>query len=90
MLRIKSVWTQGLNPAEKKEMEELVRSSTNLLDRLDKILYNMQESKETTVLADYDSPSWSHKQAHQNGQLDIIRQLRSLLKISERDDHPTI
>lgn len=90
MLRINSAWTQGLPPAEKKEVEELVRGSTILLDRLRKILYNMQESKESTVLVDYDSPSWSHKQAHLNGQLDMLRQLQKILTVQERDDHPNI
>lgn len=90
MQRISSAWTQGLKDQEKRDVEEIVKTSTILLDRLDKILYNMQESKETSVLPDYDSPSWSHKQAHLNGQLDMIRQLRNILTVRERDDHPTI
>lgn len=90
MQKLNSAWTHGLSGPEKQQIEETVKGSTILLDRLTKILYNMQESKAATVLADYDSPSWSHKQAHLNGQLDIIRKLADILTIRERDDHPTI
>lgn len=90
MQRISSAWTSGLKGRDKQEMEELVKTSTILLDRLSKILYNMQESKRKTVLADYDTPSWSHKQAHLNGELEVLRELQEILTIRERDDHPNI
>jgi hypothetical protein len=88
--RVNTAWTQGLSPDEKLKVEGAVLTDTILLDRLSKILYNMQEKRETTVLGDYDSPSWSHKQAHINGQLDVIKQLQEILSIQERADQPTL
>lgn len=90
MQKINEQWFAGLKGEERDKMKELVLSNTILLDKLREMLYNIQVSKESTVLADYDTPSWSHKQAHRNGQLDIIRQFDKLLTISERDDQPQI
>lgn len=89
MQKISTVWTQGLKATDKENMEVLVKQNTILLDRLTEILYNMREDKRTTVLGDYDSPSWSHKQAHLNGQLDMIAKILDIIQVRERDDHPT-
>jgi len=67
-------------------MEQQVKDAKIVLDRLVQMLYNMQEKRETTVLEDYDTPSWSHKQAHLNGQAAMLRQLMDMLVVRERDD----
>lgn len=90
MLKINQAWTQGLNAAEASAMKEMVLSNKNLLDRLVKILYNMQEKRETSVLADYDTPSWSHKQAHLNGENAAIRKLVEIVEVKDREDPPSI
>lgn len=89
MYKINQAWTHGLKGEEAKKMQELVVSNKFLLDRLVEILYNMQEKRESSVLADYDTPSWSHKQAHLNGEAAMIRKLADLIEVKERDDHPT-
>ncbi len=83
-------WTQGLQGQEKADVEALVKSNTILLDRLTKILYNMQVSREQSVLGDYDTPSWSHKQAHLNGESAVIKKLLDILEVRERDDSPKV
>lgn len=88
--KVSEMWFIGVPPAEREAIKNLVLSSPILLDKLQKILYNIQESKEATVLGDYDSPSWSHKQAHLNGQNDMIRKMLKLVTITEREDQPTI
>ena len=90
MLKINQAWTQGLNASEAQQMKELVSSNKFLLDRLVQMLYNMQEKKEASVLADYDTPSWSHKQAHLNGEAAMLRKLVEIVEVKERDDRPTI
>ncbi len=90
MQRINSAWTQGLQGPEKASIEALVKENTILLDRLSKILYNMQVRREQSVLGDYDTPSWSHKQAHLNGEAAVIKKLLDILEVSERDDHPKV
>lgn len=88
MKRVSSAWLEGLKGDEKEQMREYVLGSEKLLDKLTEILYNMQERSETTVLDDYDSPSWSHRQAHLNGQGDVIRKLLEIVTLKEREDYP--
>lgn len=88
MKKINTIWTQGLKGDEKSSMEANVIQSEKVLDKLVEILYNMREDKRATVLADYDTPSWSHKQAHLNGQLDMIAKVLDIILVKERDDHP--
>ena len=37
-----------------------------------------------TSAADYDTPSWSHKQAHLNGKLDSLKHVTSMLKQKDK------
>ncbi len=89
MKKINEAWLQGLKGAEREQMKELVLSNEILLDKLAKMLYNMQERKRISVLGDYDTPSWSHKQAHLNGEADVLRKVLEIITINERDDNPT-
>ena len=88
--KISEQWFIGSSKDEREQIKDLVLSSPILLDKLQKILYNMQESKDKSVVHDYDTPSWSHKQAHLNGEKDAIRKMLQLVTITERDDQPTI
>lgn len=90
MLKISEQWLAGLEPDKRSEIKSIVLGSTILLDRLNKILYNIKKEKSEVRLLDYDSPSWSHKQAHLNGQIDMIDQIVKLVTITERADQPTI
>ena len=88
MKTVNQAWLTGLNGTEKDKMRQEVLNSQNLLDKLVEILYNMQEKKMDTVLGDYDTPSWSHKQAHINGQNAALRKVIEIITIRERDDNP--
>lgn len=88
MKTVNQAWLTGLSGEEKEKMRQEVLTSQNLLDKLVEILYNIQEKKETTVLADYDTPSWSHKQAHINGECAALRKVIEIITIRERDDNP--
>lgn len=79
----------GLRGEDRDKMKELILSNTILLDKLTQIVYNMQEGKRSTVLVDYDTPSWSHKQAHLNGEIAAFQKVIELLTVTDRDDHPT-
>lgn len=89
MLKVNQAWIQGLNASESTQMKELVAGNKILLDRLVEILYNMQDKREQSVLGDYDTPSWSHKQAHLNGEAAMVRKMIELVSVNERDDRPT-
>lgn len=86
---INELWLTGLKDQDRDEMKKLVINNTILLDKLKEMLYNMQEGKRGTVVLDYDTPSWSHKQAHLNGELAALKKVQELLTVVEREDHPT-
>ncbi len=79
----------GLRDEEREKMKKMILECTILLDRLKKILYNMEEGKNRSVVGDYDTPSWSHKQAHLNGESAALRKVIDLITVTERDDPPT-
>jgi hypothetical protein len=89
MKKINEAWLKGLKGPEREKMKEEVLSSENFLDIAREMLYNMQERKrEGAVLGDYDTPSWSHKQAHLNGELAMLAKLIEIFTVNERDDNP--
>lgn len=90
-LKVNTAWTKQTKTAqEKKEIEQLVLNSEKVLDKLKEILYNIQVRKSDTVLTDYDTPSWSHKQAHLNGEQAMLQKILEIVTITEREDQPTI
>lgn len=86
MLKISEAWLRGLQDENRESFKKEVISSKKVLDKLVEILYNMEEGKREVSLPDYDNPSWSHKQAHLNGELAAIRKVIELITIKERAD----
>ena len=78
----KEIWFRGLSPEEKEQLKRGLDSSL-LSDRLREILKEWRRELPVTK-TDYDSPSWSHKQAHKNGQEDILTRLENLLTIPDQ------
>ena len=70
-------WTKNLKGDDKKQRIEEVKSFKNAFEALTEIL----EEEESTP--DYDCPSWSHKQADQNGYNRAIRKVKNLITIKE-------
>lgn len=87
--KIKDIWLKGAKtPQEREEIRNLLLGEQKVLDKLREILYNMQVSKDGSVLHDYDTPSWSHKQAHLNGENAMLKKIIDIVTITERDDPP--
>jgi len=76
---MKKSWTSGLEPDQKKLMEDYFKGSPLLRERLVKLVQNKIRVREADVvsIASYESPSWSHVQADNNGYK------RALLEIIE-------
>jgi hypothetical protein len=74
------------NSPERAEFEILVRNSTQVLGRLREILLKELDSIESweTNPNLYDNPSWSHKQAHLNGQRAVYLQTLKLLSFMDK------
>lgn len=78
---MKTLWTQG----EKENFEKLVKGSSQVLDKLKEICYNKRDELNRTRLKDYDSPNWSLKRAHQDGFVEGLEYLISLLTLDQRE-----
>lgn len=76
-------WTQGVSPDRKDNLEKLIRNSVIVLSQLKQIVETDLNEMEKVPISDYDHPSWSHKQAHENGKREYARQLLSLLSFLE-------
>ena len=82
--RLKLEWLKDLKTdKEREEFKQYVLSSQKVLDKLREIVYNMSINEEKVKTIDYDSPSWSHKQAHLNGKQEVYRTLLDLLTFKE-------
>lgn len=80
--RLKTVWFSDLPKGEQEQFKQIVVGSGKVLDKLSKIVYNMGISGEKVIEDHYDSPSWSHKQAHRNGYNEALRDILDILKIN--------
>lgn len=81
-------WTRHISdPKEKEEFENTVRNSNQVLDRLNQIL----DEKEATITRSeitsdsYKDSSWAYKQAHLNGNHEMIHWLRKILTLDNRN-----
>jgi hypothetical protein len=72
------VWAAHLSDKkEKEEFESYVRNSRGVFDRAISIMETYMETPDTTP-EDYDCPSWSHKQADQNGHNRALKKVKGL------------
>lgn len=66
--------------------QDAVRAAKHVLDTAIRIL----EKDRTALLRpkpeDYDCPSWSHKQAHVNGELAMLNKVIDLLTIKDKSN----
>lgn len=80
--RFNSKWTKHIqNEQEREQFQKTVLASRTSLDRLKELIkdeLNALENQEDN-LTDYDSPAWSHKQAHRNGERGFAKKVLELL-----------
>lgn len=77
---MKTILFNGLTEEEKKALLGQVKSSI-LRDQILKFID--QELSVAIAKADYDNPSWSHKQAHINGQREAYNKIKKLFDHKE-------
>lgn len=76
-----SKWLGNLKGEERENFKLSVLRSKIVLDKLHEICYNMYRDREKVEFFDYESPSWSHRQAHRNGYLEALRDVLNLTDI---------
>lgn len=80
---IQTKWLEGLkDPSEREQFKQTVIGSKKVLDKAREIVYNSIKEAEKVRISDYDSPSWSHKQADQNGYVRALREVMLLLEVN--------
>lgn len=72
---------------QKKDLEDYITRNSRLLDRLREICEDKERQVNQTqfTLSSYKTPSWSHQQAHINGYLAALREIKRLT--ITQDDH---
>ena len=71
-----SSWTKGLKDKDKQQFISEVLASQSFIGRfLDRLEKDLEASKKSQVVRDYDTPSWALKQA------DFIGEQRAYIKI---------
>lgn len=79
---MQTIWLTG----EKESFEKSIRGSQEVLDKLKKICYNKREELNRTRPKDYDCPNWSLKRAHNDGFVEGLEYLISLLTLDQREE----
>jgi hypothetical protein len=80
--KLKTLWFQDLPSSQQDQFKQSVLGSKIVLDKLGKIVYNMCISGEKVSIDQYDTASWSHRQAHQNGRNEALREILELITIN--------
>jgi len=62
-----------------KLFDEQWRESKYVRGLLEKVFKDKLETTTSVTKSDYDTPSWSHKQAHFNGKAEAYREILKLL-----------
>lgn len=78
---MKNVWFKDCKNAQDKEKrkKELL-SYRNAFESLSEVLTTLEE---TTSSVDYECPSWSHKQADQNGANRMLQKIKDLINLKD-------
>jgi hypothetical protein len=85
-MAIQVEWFDGLSKdVDKENFEKSLLSSKIILDRLKEICYNRQDKLNRARLKDYDSPNWCMKRAHQDGKVDALDDIISLITLDPRE-----
>jgi hypothetical protein len=84
-----SRWFQGVAAEDVENLKSQLISDKKTLDNLKKIVYNMIRKLEDVRTDDYESPSWSHKQAHRNGLLEAYGSICRLISLDKGETSVT-
>jgi hypothetical protein len=73
-------WFHGLTgEAEKEELRSYLSACTRVFTLIKDILQRKYDHTSSSKETDYDSASWSYKQAHRNGYLQALEDINKLM-----------
>lgn len=64
---------------EKEELKQYILNSQRLWELLKGMIQKRYDTAMSAKVTDYDSASWSHKQAHRNGKAEAFEEIFKLL-----------
>jgi len=73
-------WTSGLEGDEKIDIENRVKRSRMILERLEHIVDKWITDEEQSSKTDYESPSWAYRAADKEGFKRALRKIKLLTK----------
>jgi hypothetical protein len=77
---IPAEWLAGCkSDEEREELGQYLLNSSRLFTLLKGMLQRRYDQEGGAKVIDYDSPSWSHKQAHKNGRANAYEEIYKLL-----------
>lgn len=76
-MKFKEIWFRGLNPEDKKRLEQTLSNSL-IMEKLREIILSFERELPVSK-KDYDNPSWPYYQAHLNGMTEYHTRIKSLL-----------
>lgn len=82
--KLSNLWVKHLkDPEEIERLNKAILGSTTMRNRLVDILKEKLQALDTQEcsVSDYDNPSWSHKQAHRNGQKASLVEVLKLIDL---------
>ena len=82
-----SAWTKHLDkdPQAKERFEQLVKGSKELLNRLEDIIKELENSLDRSEInvESFDNPNWHFLQAYKNGYRGALSKLKTLITVKE-------
>lgn len=72
------------NEEAKEKVHSSLMSAKHILDAAISIIEEQKAAVERPSKEDYDCPSWSHRQAHSNGEVAALNKVISLLTIKDK------
>lgn len=85
---MKSKWIQHLkDPKDQEDFKDRIYRAQHVLDRLDTILSELEQGilRSERSPKVYDCANWTHLQAHYNGSMMVLSQIRNLLDLKETE-----
>lgn len=78
---MKTIWLENTKGEDRENLKNYILSNKKLLDILSKICYNIYREVEKESF-NYESASWAFKQAHANGQKEILNKIIDLCNVT--------
>ena len=85
-----TIWTKNLKTNEEREnFHNQVLSAKPVLDRLNQLLKEKEESLERSErsLTAYETPNWAYTQAHKNGYYSALQYLKDTLNLDQQKEN---